>query len=300
VSTTEPEVSVVVPSVSGTPAILECLAALADQDGAVRAEVVVVDRTGEATRDAIRRQFPHVRLVAMDTGSPLPEMRGRGVAEARGRMIAVLGEHLRPARSWLRAIGEAHRDGRDVIGGPIDSGRLRSAAEWAFFLSEYGRFMPPLGPDPHHGLPGSNCAYRRAALDRVGARSGTALWDGDLAARLGEAGMRIAGEPGLSARNERRLDAGRLLAQRHHCSRTGAAHRSAGWPRWKRLGFALGTPLLPPLVLVRIARTAMSKRRHRRELLRALPLLAAVSIVWAVGEAVGVLFGPGPSPGLLE
>jgi glycosyl transferase family 2 len=290
---------VVIPSVSGTSAILECLAALADQDGAVPAEVVVVDRTGEATRDAIRREFPGVRLVAMDAGSALPEMRGRGLAEARGSMIAVLGEHLQPARSWLRAIAEAQRDGRDVIGGSIDSGGLRSAAEWAFFLSEYGRFMPPVA-EPYPGWPGSNCAYRRSALDRVGARSGAALWDGDLAARLGDAGMRIAGEPGLSARNHKRLDVRRLLAQRHHCSRTWAAHRTAGWPRWKRLGFALGTPLLPPLVLVRIAGTVVSKRRHGRELLRALPLLVAVAIVWAMGEAVGALFGPGPSPGLLE
>lgn len=299
-SSVAPAVSVVVPSVSGTGAILECLAALCDQEGAAAAEVVVVDRAGEATRAAIRRRFPDVRIVAMDEGAPLPEMRGRGMAEARGGMIAVLGEHLRPARSWLRAIAQAQAQGRDAISGPIDNRAGATAAEWAFFLSEYGPFMPPVAAESSALLAGSNCAYRRSALDRLGARSGTALWDGDLAARLSAAGMAVSCDAALAARNEKRLDAAGLLAQRHHCSRTGAAHRTAGWPRWKRAAFALATPLLPPVLLIRIARTVLAKRRHRRELLRALPLLVAVCIVWAAGEAVGALGGPGPSPGLLE
>jgi hypothetical protein len=290
---------VVIPSVSGTGAILECLAALRDQDGGAAAELLVVDRAGEATRAAIRRRFPDVRIVAMDEDAPLPEMRGRGLAMARGGMIAVLGEHLRPAASWLGAIAQAQADGRDAIGGPIDQGPA-TAAEWAFFLSEYGRFMPPMAAAPSALLAGTNCAYRRSALDRLGARGGTALWDGDLAADLSAAGMAVSCESALAARNEKRLDAARLLAQRLHCSRTGAAHRTAGWPGWKRAAFALATPLLPPVLLFRIVRTVLAKRRHRRELLRALPLLAAVCVVWAAGEAVGALCGPGPSPGLLE
>lgn len=296
----EPVVSVVVPSVSGTSAILECLAALADQDGEVPSEVVVVDRCGGPTREAIASRFPDVRLVAMGRGSPLPDMRGRGVAEARGRMIAVLGEHLRPARTWLRTVGEAQRSGRDAIAGPVESGRLLRASEWAFFLSEYGQFMPPAPSGAPSVVPGSNCAYQRSVLDRVGARSGDALWDSELAERLSGAGVRFACEPGLSARSEKHLGVARLLAHRHHCSRSYAARRSRHWPRWKRVGFALATPLLPPLVLARIVGAVASRRRHLPELVRALPLLAATSIVWAFGEAVGVLLGPGPSPGLLE
>lgn len=296
---TEPAVSVVVPSVSGTSAIFECLAALADQDDETPAEVVVVDRCGEATRDAIRARFPEVRLVAMDRGSPLPDMRGRGVAEARGRMIAVLGEHLRPARTWLRTIGEAPRDDRNVTFGPVESGGLTHAAEWAFFLSEYAPCMSPVAAGPA-ALPGSNCAYPRSLLDRVGARGGEPLWDFELRGRLVRAGVRFACAPGLSARSEKRLGIVRLLAHRHHCSRSYAAHRSRRWPAWKRAAFALATPLLPPVVLARIVGTVAAKRRYRRQLVRVLPLLAAISVVWAFGEAVGCLLGPGLSPALLE
>jgi GT2 family glycosyltransferase len=294
----EPEVSVIVPSVSGTSAILECLAALGEQDGAPAAEVVIVDRAGEETREAIRRRFPSARLLAMPAHTPLPEMRGRGVAEARGRMIAVLGEHLRPAPSWLRAIAEAAREGRDAIGGPIESGRLAGAAEWAFYLSEYGPFIPPLGATAAPA--GSNCAYRRTALDRVGALGGAPLWDADLVARLAVAGVAVTAVPGLRARSEKRTATRRLLAQRYHCSRTWGARRRAGWPWWRRLGFLIAAPLIAPVVLVRTMRTVLHKRAHRRELARALPLLAAVAVAWAAGEAMGVLCGPGPSPGLAE
>jgi hypothetical protein len=261
--------------------------------------VVVVDRCGEATRDAIRERFPNVRVVAMQRDSPLPDMRGRGVAMARGRMIAVLGEHLRPARTWLRTIGEAPPDGADVIGGPVESGGLTHAAEWAFFLSEYASFMPPVAAGLA-ALPGSNCAYPRSLLDRIGARGGEPLWDFELHGRLVRAGGRFSSAPGLSARNEKRLGIVRLLAHRHHCSRSHAARRGRNWPAWKRAAFALATPLLPPLVLTRIVRTVAAKRRHRRQLVRVFPLLAAISVVWAFGEAVGCLLGPGPSPALLE
>ncbi len=290
----------VVPSVSGTSSVLDCLAALADQDDGAGAEVVVVDRAGEAARAAIRDRFPAVRLIAMPARAPLPEMRGRGVAEARGRMIAVLGEHLRPGRAWLRTIGEAQRAGREAIGGPIDSGRIGGAAEWAFFLSEYAPFMPPMASGPIAVVAGSNCAYARSALDRVGARGGEALWDGDLAARLSAAGVGFESAPGLAARSEKRLGIVRLLAHRHHCARTFAAHRVAGWSRWRRLAYAAATPLLPPLLVARTVRTVASKRRHLPALLRALPLLLAGAVTGAAGEAMGALGGAGRSPGRVE
>lgn len=296
----EPLVSVVVPSVSGTAAVFECLAALFDQEGDVPVEVVVVDRCGETTRQAIRARFPGVRLLAAEPSSPLPAMRGRGLAAARGRMIAVLGEHLRPGRVWLRTIGAAHQDGREVVGGPIESGALRRSAEWAFFLSEYAAFLPPVRPDRSGPIAGSNCAYTRVALDRVGARTGGDVWDSELAECLRAAGARFASDPGLSVRAEKRLGVAHLLVQRHHCSRSFGARRSRGWPVWKRMAFVAATPLVAPLVLARIVRAVASRRRHRSALLRALPLLAVTSLVWAMSEAAGVLCGAGPSPGRLE
>jgi glycosyl transferase family 2 len=296
----EPAVSVVVPSVSGTAAVLECLAALSGQDDGVGAEVVVVDRSGHAMRASIREGFPAARVIAMPEGTSLPEMRGRGLAEARGRMIAVLGEHLRPGVTWLRTLAEAERSGRDAIGGPIESGGSgEGAARWAFFLSEYGPFLPPL-PRAPVAVAGSNCAYARTALDRVGAREGRAVWDGDLARRLAAAGVEVEAAPGLVARNEKRLGAARLIAQRHHCARMFAAHRVLGWPLWRRVAYAAATPALPVLLLARTVATVAARRRHLEALLGALPLVVAGAVAAAVGEALGAVLGPGASAGRAE
>jgi hypothetical protein len=294
----EPAVSVVVPSVSGTAAVLECLAALSGQDEGVGAEVVVVDRSGDAMRASIREGFPAARVIAMPEGTSLPEMRGRGLFEARGRMIAVLGEHLRPGGTWLRTVAEAERSGRDAIGGPIESGAGAGAARWAFFLSEYGPFLPPL-PRAPAVVAGSNCAYARTALDRVGAREGRAVWDGDLARRLAAAGVEVEAAPGLVACNEKRLGAARLIAQRHHCARMFAAHRVLGWPLWRRVAYAAATPALPVLLLARTVAT-VAARRHLGALLGALPLVVAGAVAAAAGEALGAVLGPGASAGRAE
>jgi len=295
----EPTVSVVVPSVSGTASVLECLAALGDQDDGAGAEVIVVDRAGEATRAAIRERFPSVRLLTAAPGTPLPDLRGRGLAAARGRMIAVLGEHLRPGRTWLRTVGESARAGAAAIAGPIDGGALRGPAEWAFFLAEYGPVLPPW-PAGSAPAAGTNCAYARAALERADALGGRSVWDADLARRLAEDGVSFAAAPGLLARSEKRLDLRRLLAQRHHCGRAFAAHRVQGFRAWRRLAYAAATALLPPVLVARTIRTVASKGRHRGQLARALPLLAAAAVAGALGEMKGALHGPGASAGLAE
>ena len=63
----------------------------------------------------------------------------------------------------------------------------------------------------------------------------------------------------------------------------------------RRFLYALGAPLLLPLVYWRTARAVFSRRRARREFLLATPLVLAYITVWAFGEAVGYLFGGGRS-----
>ena len=52
---------------------------------------------------------------------------------------------------------------------------------------------------------------------------------------------------------------------------------------------------LPPLLFYRTVSRVLSKRRHRAELVRSLPLLAVFVVSWAFGEMVGYVAGPGDS-----
>ena len=47
--------------------------------------------------------------------------------------------------------------------------------------------------------------------------------------------------------------------------------------------------------MARIAQQIVQKRRHMKQLILTTPLLAIITVVWASGEVVGSLFGPGQS-----
>jgi hypothetical protein len=49
-----------------------------------------------------------------------------------------------------------------------------------------------------------------------------------------------------------------------------------------------------------MARRILQKKRHRKEFVRALPLVALFTISWALGEFVGYLWGPGTSLAKVE
>jgi len=85
-----------------------------------------------------------------------------------------------------------------------------------------------------------------------------------------------------------------FLSQRYHYSRSYAGMRNSDLGG-KRLLYALGSPLIPVLMYRRIATNVLGRRRHRRELALATPLIILYTGVWAAGEAIGYVFGGGRS-----
>jgi hypothetical protein len=63
-----------------------------------------------------------------------------------------------------------------------------------------------------------------------------------------------------------------------------------------RIVYAGGSPLIPIVRYLRIARNVLSRRSHVREFVLATPLIVLYNAVWGAGEAVGYVFGdPGRS-----
>ena len=63
----------------------------------------------------------------------------------------------------------------------------------------------------------------------------------------------------------------------------------------RRYCYVLGSPALPFLHGMRVARDVLRKRRRYKELLLSVPSLSAFLVAHAVGECVGYLVGPGSS-----
>jgi len=296
--TAGPVVSVVVPSVNGLPALAGCLEALRRQGDAVPAEVLVVDRCGEEVRAAVRERFPDVRVFAAEPETAIPALRALGIAHSQAPVVAIIEDHCHVAPGWLAAIDRARREGHRVIGGAVSNGSVERVVDWAAFFCEYARFMPPLRGGPVDEVTGNNVVYERAALQGLPGLEES--WEFFLHARLKEQGVPFFCAPDLLVSHCKEFGFAEFLSQRYHYSRSFAGMRLRGAPAWRRIAYALASPLLPPLLFARIARAVARRPGHGRRFLAAAPALAVFVGAAAWGEFVGAVAGPGDSLARVE
>lgn len=96
-----PSVSVVIPVFGRDSGLADCLACLERQDFAGAFEIIVVDNGGGAAEDLAAAASSRLRLVEeLRPGSYAA--RNRGVATARGTLLAFTDADCRPASDWLR------------------------------------------------------------------------------------------------------------------------------------------------------------------------------------------------------
>ncbi len=293
------DVSLVIPSRRGGPALLQTIEAFVKEGGS--AIEIVVSECGRDGSDAgIRDRWPGVRVVHADGRRSIPELRAAGIAAATAPIVAMTSDACLPAAGWLDALRRAHAAGADAVGGAIENGSTDRLIDWAVFFCEYGRFMPPLPPRPVSDLPGQNVSYTRAALSRIADLVEQGTWEPLWHWRLAGSGARLVRDGSRVVTLSKRFTFAGFTRERFAYGRSFAAQRLAGASALKRAAFAGGCVLLPIVVLVRLGRDLLPKRRHAGRLLLAVPYLVAFACVWAAGEAVGYAAGAGGAASRIE
>jgi hypothetical protein len=287
-----PKLSVVVASVNGFPYVAHCLDALAER--APGAEVIVADSTDEETRRRLRRGWPAVKLLSFEEQQTIPELRAAGIFASTAPLVAVIEDHCRVTPGWAEAAAAAHEEGHAVVGGPIRNVVTERARDWAAFFCEYSAFMEPLPEGQTEALTGMNVAYGRDAITAMEDLLRKGRWEGWLHARLQERGIGLHLAAQMVLEHDKDFGLGEFLSQRWHYSRSYAGMRNESLGR-RRYLYALGAPLLPPVLYWRMARNVFSRDRRRREFLLATPLILLYVVTWAAGEAVGYAIGGGRS-----
>jgi hypothetical protein len=233
------------------------------------------------------------RLLRAAPGTPVPRLRSLGLAASRGEVVALSEDFCVPRRGWAEALLAIHRPGGPLAaGGPVDRGE-GSRGDWALTLAEYGRFFSA-GNGTVADLPGVNVSYRREDLrDLLGG------WPEFFEEWFVHAGLRdrsadlhwcpLAVVEDRSRRPFRDAVAG-MLRHGRLFGATRVTGRGPGFRAWR----LLLAPLAPLPQLTRIVR-AVARTRRRRELLRCAPHLLALLGAFALGEALGVVAGPGRS-----
>ena len=121
-TTIAPLVSIVIPTYARPERLRECLAALARQTmPADTFEIVVVDDGSPqpvVTPADTAAAGATIRIIRQSNTGP-SVARNRGVAEARGELIALTDDDCLPAPAWLQLLVTAHRQCPDALVGGI-------------------------------------------------------------------------------------------------------------------------------------------------------------------------------------
>ena len=226
---------------------------------------------------------------------PMGPARAAAVRAAKAPVV-VLGEaHAFPEPDWAERLVEAHRAQWGGVAPGLRNANPEGALSWAGFLMDYGRW---LAEAPSNGEirapPTYNGSWKRDALLTCGESLpqlldlGTPL-EADLAAR----GERFAHEPRARVAHLNVARPGPWAAERYFGGRLFAACRSRRWSVARRILYASGFFLVPPLRLLRTYPASRVARLGSPLPRGTLLAVALGSALWALGEAVGYLAGAG-------
>jgi hypothetical protein len=286
------DLSVVVASVNGLPYLANCLEALARE--APEAEVIVADWTDAPTRQVVRERFPDVKLLSFDEPMAVPELRAAGIFAAESPYVALIEDHCNVLEGWADRLVAAHRKGFSVVGGSIRNNPYRRIRDWAAFLCEYSSHMQPAPAGVVEDLPGMNVSYDRRALAEIDDLLREGRWESWLHPRLRKRGFAFWCDPDAVLDHAKDFGFREFASQRYHYSRSHAGMRNAELGS-KRVIYAVGSPLIVPLMYRRILNNVRARKGYRRELVLATPLILLYTAIWAGGEAIGYVFGGGRS-----
>jgi len=301
----KPNLSVVLRVVGGGAFLQRCLDHLVAQVKDQNIEVIVPYDSTVRGIDQIKSSFPDVLFIDMgvidQSSKPyLPDVAhilydrrtAAGLRVARGRIVALLEDYGVPDPDWCAQILEAHRQlPHSVIGGAVEHAG-KDLLNWAIYFLDFGRYQLPLTEGPAEYLTDVNVSYDKGALDSVRELWSEKYNEVTVHWALSRRGLTLWRRPQILVRQDR----GRLLfsmsvIERFCWGRLFAAARTRELNFLSRVGYILLGPILPFVLLGRMARRALAGKRNPGRFLLALPLTAAMTLFWCAGEFVGYVTG---------
>ncbi len=294
----------IVSDTTGAPNSLHlarCLAALTEQAAAGSIEIIVPHLPSTTGISLLREQFPAVRFaevpdLRMSTGRSgsrehHDELRARGLALARGNIVALIEDHGIPAPDWCRRITESHRQPFAVVGGAIENG-IDRPLNWAVYYCDFLRYQNPLQAGASTFASDANVSYKRAALESIRPVWQEIFRESSVNDTLHSQGETVALAPEVVLHQHRLgLRLASALKERFVWGRSYAAARITRAGTGQRVVWAALSPALPVLLLLRMSILAFKKRRTFVPFLKALPLTAILLVSWACGEFMGYVTG---------
>ena len=275
--------SVIVTSYNSPATLRQCLRSLSQQPCG---EIIVADSSEENPAPWLSREFPEVMLRRFPVATTVPVMRWAALQDTRFEVVLAVEARCVPESGWVQALEDAHARYPLVpaIGGLVAAGGNLSKFDWALFFCEYGRFAPPQSEAETYDLSGASLSYKRRLLEAEPDLLRAGAWETLLHLRWMGRGLKLVLTP-TEVTFHNSMAPRVALRQRFHYGRGYAGHRARRW------AYILSTPLLPVLLVWRIARAAR-RSRYACHFAAARPWVIGLTIAWCLGELTGYLAGP--------
>lgn len=287
---TPPRLTVIVASFRSPELLAACLDSIDRARGEDPVKVVVARSGSTAEVEHLIVDRPWVEVLSAPADATVPSLRGAGMVGAGGGWMAVTEDHCVVDRGWIEALRSVIDGAHQLVGGAVGNARA-GVVDWAAYFSEYGFFGS--GRDEAEGcelITGANVLYGPEVAERAAAWATEGLWEDVIHARLEAEGVRGRFLPGAKVRQNASYTVKGFIIDRFEHGLSYARDRLAEDEASTRLGRLLTTPLLPLILLLRVARRGA--RGQWAAFVRALPWTGVFLAAWAAGEAVGYLKGP--------
>lgn len=308
-----PPLSVVVAIVSDTTGhpdtvhLAPCLEALVRQPLASQTEIVVPFHPTTRGIAALRSRFPQVNFVEVTdlktytgrSGSREhhDELRARGLAVARGEIVALIEDHGIVSPDWGTRLLEAHAAPVAAVGGAIENG-IDRPLNWAVYYCDFLRYQNPLPAGDTAIVSDANVAYKRSAVESIRPIWQEIFHEASVTAALRSRGqVQVLSPAAVLHQHRQGLSLRSALRERFVWGRSYAATRARLARPSQRAFWAFFSPALPLLMVARMTQMAREKRRTWSAFLNALPFTCALAIGWSCGEWVGYVTGRANSAG---
>jgi hypothetical protein len=255
--------------------------------------VIVTPRAAAVEQETANPDgFGALRVVEVDGLIPLSAARAAGIRAATAAVVFLGETHTYPEEGWAEALIDAHTDEWAAVVPGFGNANPSGVLSWAGFLIDYGSWLNSLQPRELSQVPTYNTAYKRAALLELGPRLDLLLTSGDeLIVNLRAAGGRFVFEPSARIDHVNVARPRAWLLERYLSGLLTANSRMERWSWARRLLYALGSPLIPAVILIRVAGGVTAARRAYHIPLAVYPVLVMGVVVSAIGELVGYLGG---------
>lgn len=283
------DISVIIPAYHGAATIAACLTSVQRAAEGRRAEIIVVESSGDRCSEIVREQFPDVTLVLSPTRLSAGAARNRGVAMARGRLMFFVDQDCVVPHDWIAALEKHFADpATGGAGGSLGILNPESLTGCGVYFLEFFRHFPQDRPPLRNRnfLLGCNSAYRPELLRDGGFPDQTLGEDVLLSHQMRQQGFKLAYDPRVEVLHRNREGREQFFRYNTKMGTASAADQVIlKRPRsWLFLRFPILAFLTPavvlPAIFVRLLRSS-KRTTYLPIFLRLLPLCLAGNLVWA-------------------